>query len=123
MDKKQLEHFKKKLLNARQSIMNSGILSNNDDITIDAEDLSDEADLASQSTSQQLSFSIKEREMVKLRKIDRALEKIARGGYGVCEESGEAIELKRLENQPWTEYCLEVAEEKEREEQGHRRAY
>ena len=109
MDKKQLEHFKKKLLNARSLIMNSGILTNNDDLAIDAEDLSDEADLASQTMSQQVSFSIKERELNKLRRIDRALEKIVRGGYGVCEESGEAIEIKRLENQPWAEYCLEIA--------------
>lgn len=115
MNKKQLEHFKSKLLEARNKILNSGVLSNYEDLHIKSDDLADEADLASNTINQQVSFSIRDREMNKLRRIDAALGRIEDGSYGICIESGEEIEPKRLETQPWAEFCLEVAEEHERE--------
>ena len=62
--------------------------------------------------------------MNKLRRIDNALARIEDGNYGYCLESGEEIEEKRLETQPWAEFCIEVAEEREREfnQRFHRRA-
>ncbi len=124
MDEKKIEHFRKKLLNARSQIMNSGILSNLEDLKIKSDDLADEADLASNTINQQVSFSIREKEVNKLRRIDAALARIEEGHYGLCLESGEQIEEKRLETQPWAEFCIEVAEEKERElnQRFHRRA-
>jgi DnaK suppressor protein len=123
MDKKKLDHFKKKLLDAKNQILNSGVLSNYEDLHIKSDDLADEADLASNTINQQVSFSIRDREMNKLKRIDAALGRIEDGSYGFCLESGEEIEAKRLETQPWAEFCLEVAEEREREEsQRFRRA-
>jgi DnaK suppressor protein len=123
LGKKKLDHFKKKLLEAREKIINSGIMQSTEDLHIASEDLADEADLATNTINQQVSFSMREREIVKLRRIDAALERVEEGTYGYCLESGEEIEHKRLENQPWAEFCLEVAEEKEREErQRFRRA-
>ena len=121
MDKKKVEYFKNKLLEARSQILNSGILSNFDDLYINSDEISDEADLANSTVAQQVSFSIREKEMNKLRRIDAALERIEEGTYGLCVESGDEIEFKRLETQPWAEWCLEVAEEKEREQS--QRAY
>lgn len=123
MDKNKVEHFKNKLLEARKQILNSGIMNDYQDLHIQSDDLADEADLASSTINQQVSFSIRDREMTKLRRIDAALARIEEGVYGYCIESGEEIEQKRLETQPWAEYCLEVAEEKEREaSQRYRRA-
>lgn len=123
LGKKKLEHFRKKLLEAREKIINSGIMQSTEDLHIASEDLADEADLATNTINQQVSFSMREREIVKLRRIDAALDRVEEGTYGYCLESGEEIEEKRLENQPWAEFCLEVAEEKEREErQRFRRA-
>lgn len=119
MDKKKEEFFKTKLLEARNQILNSGILSNFDDLQIQPDDLADEADLANNTVNQQISFSIREKEMNKLRRIDAALERIEEGVYGLCVESGEEISEKRLMTQPWAEFCLEVAEEKEREAGQH----
>ena len=117
MNKKTVEFFKTKLLDARNQILNSGVLSNLDDLKI--EPVADEADLANNTVNQQISFSIREKEMNKLRRIDAALERVVEGTYGVCLESGEEISEKRLKGQPWAEFCLEVAEEREREA-GHR---
>ena len=116
MEKKQLEQFNVLLLKHRQQILNSGMVNNSEDLHVSQEDLSDETDLASSLVSQQISVSIRERELFKLKRIDFALERISEGSYGHCEECDDEIGLKRLENQPWAELCIFHAEEKEREE-------
>lgn len=116
MDKKRLDHFKNKLLEVKTQILNSGIMNDYEDLHVTSDDLSDEADLASSTINQQVSFSIRNREMAKLRRIEAALVRVEEGTYGICLESGDEIEEKRLETQPWAEYCLEVAEEFEREQ-------
>ena len=116
MDKKKLEHFKELLLKHRQQILNVGLLNKSEDLHVAEEDLSDETDLASSLIQQQLNCTIRDREYAKLRKIDMALERIAEGTFGHCEECDEEISLKRLENQPWAELCITHAEEREREE-------
>ncbi len=40
-----------------------------------------------------------------LEKINKALEKIARGRYGICEKCGTEIGKSDLEKEPWAEYC------------------
>ena len=115
MDKKKVEFFKTQLLEARNQILNSGVLSNLDDLQI--EQVADEADLANNTVNQQISFSIREKEMTKLKRIDAALERVEEGVFGICIDSGEEIAENRLKTQPWAEFCLEVAEEKEREDQ------
>lgn len=116
MDKKKTEHFKELLLKHRQQILNVGLLNKSEDLHVSEEDLSDETDLASSLIQQQLNCTIRDREYAKLRRIDMALERIADGTYGHCEECEEEIGMKRLENQPWAELCITHAEEKEREE-------
>jgi DnaK suppressor protein len=116
MDKKKLDLFKAVLLKHRQQILNGGLLNNSEDLHISEEDLSDETDLATSMISQQISCSIRDRELFKLRRIDMALERVGDGTYGHCEECGEEIGQKRLENQPWSELCIVHAEEKEREQ-------
>ncbi len=116
MDKKKVEHFKQLLLKHRQQILNVGLINKSEDLYVSEEDLSDETDLASSLIQQQLTCTIRDREFVKLRRIDMALEKISDGTFGHCEECEEEIGMKRLENQPWAELCITHAEEKEREE-------
>ncbi len=116
MDKKKTEQFRELLLKYRQQILNVGLLNKSEDLHVSEEDLSDETDLASSLIQQQLNCTIRDREYSKLRRIDAALEKIADGTYGHCEECEEEIGMKRLENQPWSELCITHAEEKEREE-------
>ena len=116
MDKKKLDYFRVVLLKQREQVLNGGLLSNSEDLHISEEDLSDETDLATSMINQQISCSIRDRELIKLRRIDMALERISEGTYGHCEECEEEIGNKRLENQPWAELCIQHAEEKEPEE-------
>lgn len=121
MDKAKLEEFKKILLAKKEQIINSGLLSANDDLKISSDDLPDEADIASNVINQQVSFNIRHRELNKLRHIDAALDRIHKGTYGHCEECEGFIGHKRLTYQPWTTLCITHAEEKEREDHLFRR--
>ena len=53
-------------------------------------------------------------EKVKLKnEVRAALERVADGSYGFCEESEEPIGFSRLKAQPWTRYSLEAQVERE----------
>ena len=124
MNKKELSHFKDKLLKEKERILNSGILGKSEELAISSDDLSDEADLANNVISQQINFSLRDKELAKIKMIDYALYKVDNGDYGLCEECDDPIENKRLENQPWAELCIVHAEEKEKESQhSFRRSY
>ena len=42
--------------------------------------------------------------------VDRALQRILGGTYGVCEQSGKRISAARLRAVPWTRFARDVAE-------------
>ena len=42
-----------------------------------------------------------------LREVERALDKLARGGYGACERCGNPIGEDRLEAIPWATLCID----------------
>ena len=115
MNKKKLENFRKILLMYKTRILNGGILTSNEDLTISSDDLPDEADLAFSTINQQVSFNIRQKELEKLRAIEEALQKIEKNTYGYCEECEEAIPEKGLQVYPWATLCIYHAEEEERE--------
>lgn len=80
------------------------------------EDLPDEVDLATTESGQTLNLTLRDRERTLLRKIDKALEKLEAGTYGLCENCGDMIELKRLEARPVTDMCILCKEEQEQME-------
>jgi DnaK suppressor protein len=49
-----------------------------------------------------------------LNRIERSLERIRSGAFGECIACGEEIPRKRLDAMPWTEYCLQCQDERER---------
>ncbi|MFJ3051430.1 RNA polymerase-binding protein DksA [Pseudomonas nitroreducens] len=82
----------------------------------DTERASDEADVASREEARQWQLRLLEREKKLLDKIDQALERLARGDYGWCEETGEPIGLRRLLLRPTASLCIEAKERQERRE-------
>ncbi len=67
----------------------------------------DIGDEASDLSNRQLLLSLNEADRKKLMEIDEALERIEEGTYGICEECGEPISIKRLEVKPTAIYCVE----------------
>jgi len=116
MGKVNLDHFKEILTKKRQEILNGGLLQSTEDLHISTDDLPDEADLAQSVINQQVTFNMRQREIIKLRSIEEALERVEDGSFGHCEDCDDPIATKRLENQPWATMCITHAEEQEREQ-------
>ncbi len=114
-DKKFLDNQKKKLLHLKTDILNSIQNKTQDDIAVPSDELIEDGDQAQTYISQNVTFGLRERELLRLREIEYALSKIDSGTYGICEEYEEPIEKSRLEKMPWARLCIQAAEEQERE--------
>ncbi|MDX1725454.1 MAG: RNA polymerase-binding protein DksA [Pseudomonas sp.] len=77
---------------------------------------SDPADIGSAEEQRQWQLRQLERERKLLDKIDQALAHLARGEYGWCRETGEAIGLRRLLLRPTASLCVEAKERQEQRE-------
>lgn len=80
----------------------------------------DIADRASAETDRALELRTRDRERKLIAKIDAAIERIANGSYGYCEETGEPITIRRLEARPIATLSIEAQERHERQERTHR---
>jgi len=116
MDKEQLNDFRKLLTEKRDEIVRRAQQTLEQDMTLDSDDLPDEMDLASSEYLQAFTFRLRGREKNLLDKIQRALERIDAGTFGICEECDELISIKRLQARPETTLCIRCKEEQERVE-------
>ncbi len=119
MNAKQLEYFKRRLLDWRGELLTeSGItLKHLQEETLQAADI---ADRAAAETDRALELRTRDRERKLIQKIDEALERIADKTYGYCEDTGEPIGLRRLEARPIATLSLEAQERHERRERVYR---
>lgn len=78
--------------------------------------LPDKVDQASSAFDQGLTLRMREREAKLVGKIRDALERLEDGTFGICEECGEEIPLKRLRARPVTTLCIKCKKEQEAEE-------
>ena len=76
----------------------------------------DFVDRASIETDTSFSFHLKERESRLMKKINRALEKLNNGDFGVCEECGREISEERLKARPMAVLCIRCKRMEEAEE-------
>lgn len=83
---------------------------------------SDPADIGSAEEQRQWQLRLLEREKRLLDKIDEALDRLARGEYGWCRETGEPVGLKRLLLRPTASLCIEAKERQEQREKHLRHA-
>ena len=116
LTKAQLKKFKELLDEKRMEIIRKAQQTLYEEMTLDANDLPDEMDLASSEYLQSFTFRLRGREKVFLDKIQKALEKLEAGTFGVCDDCGERISAKRLEARPETTLCIRCKEDQERVE-------
>lgn len=110
---KLFDECKFKLLKVREETLN-GLRAL--DPSLSTEMVGDEADLASAHISQTQALNQRDKLLFKMKEIDDALGRLETGSYGICEETGDDIEEKRLLAIPWTRLSLEGAEVREREQ-------
>jgi DnaK suppressor protein len=116
MNKAQLKKFEEQLEAKRRDILKRAQQTLSEDMSLDADDLPDEMDLASSEYLQSFTFRLRGREKMFLEKITKALDRIADGTFGTCDECGEDISTKRLEARPETTLCIRCKEDQERVE-------
>ena len=116
LTKKELKRFQELLEEKRRTLLERARKTLSVDMTLDADDLADEMDLASSEYLQSFEFRLRGREKSLLIKLDLALKKIEEGTFGICEVCEEPIGKKRLEARPETSLCIRCKEDQERDE-------
>jgi len=81
----------------------------------------DTYDLASEERDREINFILSDRERVKIKQIDDALDRLDEGTYGVCEACGLEIAEERLQAMPFTRLCRDCQQEQEKEAKSQRR--
>lgn len=118
MSPEQLEYFKIKLSEWKAELSRelSGTLENLKEENWQEPDITDRATVE---TDTGLELRTRDRYRKLINKINAALNRIDRGEYGYCEETGEEIGIKRLEARPIATLTIEAQERHERDERTH----
>jgi DnaK suppressor protein len=114
MDHEKLEHFRKVLLETRMELTSE--LQKNSEETRNRDNMEamDSADLADSSYSADYSLARVEAINSRIKEIDKAIERIREGNYGICELCGEDIPEGRLQVWPNARYCAQCKEDLEK---------
>lgn len=75
----------------------------------------DEMDQAAMDEGRMLATQAIDRDTRVLHEVERALERVEEGTYGICEGTDEPIGYSRLRLNPWTRYSITYQEELERD--------
>ena len=113
------EYFRQKLLAWRSELLTESdeTLQSLQEGGIQEPDISDRASIE---TDRSLELRNRTRARKLISKIDEALERIANGEFGYCDETSEPISLSRLEARPIATLTIEAQERHERMEKTHR---
>ena len=115
MNKRNLTYFNKRLLKELDDLLRAADC-NFDGLNDPEDNPADMVDRASSLIDRSLSQNICDRETLKIRKIEQALEDMANGIYGVCQHCGEDIAIKRLKANPVARFCITCKTEIENRE-------
>ncbi|MDX6767564.1 MAG: TraR/DksA C4-type zinc finger protein [Candidatus Methylacidiphilales bacterium] len=80
-----------------------------------------QADAGSDAYEKDFALSLLSQEQDALYEIEEALKRIEQNTYGICEMSGEAIPVERMEAIPFARYTVQCQEQLEREQKGKNR--
>ncbi len=119
MNERHREYFRQKLLRWKDDILRESretLISLQDENNV----LPDLADRASTETDRALELRTRDRQRKLISKIESALKRIEEGTYGYCEETGEPINLRRLDARPIATLSIEAQERHERREKVYR---
>ncbi len=110
MDKRKLEHYKKRLLTKQEELLRLVSRVENDGRVADEETPQDLADKAANSYTKEFLFSQSNHDRDVLNLVMEALGRIEKGSYGECLHCGGEMQQKRLEAVPWARHCIPCQE-------------
>ena len=110
-----IEEQKQKLLQQRKEILES-LAGRNEQLhkLVETVESGDVVDIASDTIDRTLLNSLGEQDSRRLTLIDRALDRITQGTYGLCLSCGKPIPEARLESIPYAALCIECQTKEER---------
>lgn len=116
LKKQEIAHFKKRLLELRAEVAESLKGSSKEAVEPDESKgySQHQADEGTDDFVKNINLEVSSAERNLLRQIDRALEKIEEGTYGMCDLTQEEIPLKRLEAIPYATMTVKAQEQFEK---------
>ncbi len=112
MDKKHVEEFRA-LLQARLDELLDEAKTTVTDLIEGEDNFPDPTDRATAESDRNFMLRIRDRERRLIMKIREAMGRIDDGTFGLCENCGEAIGVKRLRARPVTTLCIDCKTEME----------
>jgi DnaK suppressor protein len=111
---KKIQDIKMSLLSQRGSLLDEAEIALNElpGQTV----FPDLGDQASAETDRNFMLRLRGREQRLLKKIDEAIDRIENNIFGICEDCGEEVDIKRLEARPVTTMCIDCKTLQEEEE-------
>ncbi len=106
LDKRTLTRLKKILLKEREEIVGEVRQTYESSKEMGQDGIQDIGDEAANIYNKQILLSLNENERKRLQEVDESLDRFANGTYGICDECGGPIGLKRLEVRPVAKYCV-----------------
>lgn len=122
MKKKELTHYKKKLLKLRISLVDEIEHLEGRSLKKTQRDSTGElsgytfhmADVATTTNEQQKALDLRGNEEELLYKVDQALRRIEKGTYGSCIQCRKKVHKERLSAIPYAELCIRCKEKQEK---------
>lgn len=118
MDSDQLLRFKEQLEQMKADII-ADVEQTLNDMTNQNENIPDPNDRATVESDRSFELRLRSRERKLLDKIDEAIGRIENGEYGICDDCGEKIRIKRLEARPVAKFCIDCKTKQEQMEKAH----
>ena len=116
--KPRVQKIRERLLNERAAaiakLARLGVGLERDESAGPGESPVEEGDVAQASERRDMAFRQRERLAGRINRLTGALERVAAGTYGVCEECGRPIGAARLAALPEVAVCRECQEQRER---------
>lgn len=108
-----IRNMRANLLRRREAICQSLDIAHSQLKATDASEVRDSIDFALDAEYHEISSQLAAVESTELAQIDVAMERIATGDYGRCEDCGRNIPLARLQALPYATLCIHCQRDRE----------
>ncbi|MBG0791900.1 MAG: RNA polymerase-binding protein DksA [Desulfovibrionaceae bacterium] len=115
MDAKDLQFFKETLNGMLDDILRKSEATI-EDMTESGEVYADPADRATAESDRAFTLRLRDRERKLIKKIQKAIDRIDDGEFGLCQECGDEISIPRLKARPMTTLCINCKSKQEEDE-------
>ena len=116
LTKTQLKTLTEKITSERERVLQSLREITDEKYALNEEDRCDEVDQAASDYERSQRIRFRNRDTFYVKKLEKALNKIADGEYAICEDCDCDIKFERLLARPTAELCISCKDEAERAE-------